>query len=732
MRRAVRGRLTALASVLGVLAAGLVAAPTAVADEPEDSLESSGVPDTFVLTGSGWGHGIGMSQYGAYGQALDGRTAEQIVEHYYSPATLESYGNNPELRVKVLTTSKTTVTKISGTWRLKFGPTAADVVVMEKTTSITFTASSGVVSTVVGGKTYRTSSTMPELYLEWSGTRYLSGAAGVVSVPNANGGSGTVRYRNGRLALRPVTSASMLDVINPVLLHSEYLYGLAEMPSSWPGAALQSQAIAGRTYALDKYLRNKADPTPRTWDVTDEVDYQKYTAWNKQNETTWGARWVAAVDATRSGSTGKVVMYNGKPIQAYFSSSTGGKTTSVSEGWGSSQSTYPYLSTRDDHWAIEPEVNNSRARWVVTLTQARVSQIFGVADVKRLEVTQRAASGAVMQLKATTSAGAVDYLLNTPKADSVRTALGLNSAYFSVGFLSEVQRLAGADRHATAVAIGRAASSTSQDVVVVSGVQGSLVDGLVAAPFAATMDAPVLLTARDALPKATADEIRRRGATRAWIVGGTGVVSKEVAAQLRTLGLSVTRLSGSDRYSTAAAVAARFGTADSAVVASGAPANLVDAAAAGGPAAASGQPVLLVAPDALPASTKAVAAALGVQDAVVVGGVGAVSKDVVQQLRVAGISPVRLSGSDRFATAAAVASYYVGSVGDDTVLLASGLDANLVDSLTGGVLGHVTLLTNGPSAPAATAGWLDGRNVPLLRVAGGEGAVPSSVVEALR
>ncbi len=688
---------------------------------PAVTAEAATVPATFTFSGSGWGHGLGMSQYGAYGQALEGRTATQILEHYYNPATVATTTQNPELRVQVLAgvTTVTIALAAGGTYRLALpGGTYLPV-----SGSVTFAISGSNVTTTVAGKTYSRADEFP---LEWSGTRYLVGSGtGLVTVPGANAGTGGVTYRNGRLLIGVL--AGKLNVVNSVRLNTEYLYGLAEMPSSWPSAALQSQAIAGRTYALRAY--NQGLKSDLNAHLTDETNYQKYTGWNKQNEATYGARWVAAVNATNlSATTAQVVTYEGNLIQAYYSSSTGGATTTSEDVWGSS--TLAYLRSRDDHWSKDPKVKNSYAYWTETKTQAQLKSLFGLADVARVVVTARASSGAVKQVRATSSTGATAVIGGT--TDGVRTKLGLKSAYFSVGSLSVVQRLAGADRGATAAEIGRTAFPTGTDVVLVSANNISLVDGLVAAPFARSKSAPVLVTGRDTLAEPTRAEIVRRGATHAWLVGGEGVLGPDLVTELQGLGVAVTRVAGQDRYSTAAAVAAQMGTASTVVVASGAQLNLVDAAAAGGPAAALGQPILLTPPRELVDVTADTIAALGATNVLVVGGPGAVSDDVVAALGAKGLAVTRAAGADRVSTAVAVANRYVGQLGDDTVLLASGDNAHLIDSLTGGVLGHVTLLTVGKTAPTATAAWLGARQVLTLQVAGGEGAVPDSVVEALR
>jgi len=723
-RHVLRSTAFAVAAVLTGTVASITpatAAPVVTAAAP--------VPPSFTFTGSGWGHGLGMSQYGAYGMALDGYSATQILEHYYNPATVVRRAGEPTIRVLVLgeksydgtVTSVTLTRDAATTWTLETAP-GTSVKVAAASLTFTYSTASGTarVSTIVDGREYRTNpSSWRDLRLTWSG--------GTVTVPRANAGSGTVRYAHGSLALGP--NGAGIAVVNALKLNTEYLYGIAEMPASWPSAALQAQVVAARTYAYRKL--DAASPTA-LWDLTDEPTSQKFTGWNKENEATYGVKWVAAVDATRSSAGSQVVKApDGKLAETYYSSSSGGQTSTSMDVWGSTQ--LDYLNSRDDHWSLDPRVRNPYASWTTTLTQAQVKAKFpGLTDVARLVVSQRASSGAAMQLKATSSTGAVKYLLAKPTTDGVRTTWGFRSAYVHVGSVSAVQRLAGDTRFDTAVAIARQAYPSGTEVVIVSGQQASLVDGLVAAPYARSVDAPVLLTRPTYLPDPTLAEIERRGATHATIIGGDGVVGPEVVEQLRGLGLSVTRLGGEDRYATATAVANAFGTASSVAVASGATANLVDAAAVAGPAAASSSPVLLVPRSSVPVEVRTAIKALGASRVNIVGGTGVVTSAVAAVLRDDGYRVSRMGGDTRYDTAAAIADGYESAVGSEAVVLASGLDANLIDSLTGGALGHLTLLTAGGKVPAATSAWFAKRQVPLIQVLGGTAVVTSSAVEAVR
>jgi L,D-peptidoglycan transpeptidase YkuD (ErfK/YbiS/YcfS/YnhG family)/putative cell wall-binding protein len=289
-------------------------------------------------------------------------------------------------------------------------------------------------------------------------------------------------------------------------------------------------------------------------------------------------------------------------------------------------------------------------------------------------------------------------------------------------------RVSGTDRYTTSVAIGERAAPSATTVVLASGADANLVDGLVAAPLAGTLGAPLLLTAPAALPTAVAADISRRGVVRAVVVGAAGAVSDAVLAQLHALGVTdVTRIGGATRYDTAALVARAVGSGGgTAFVASGATANLVDALSAAGPATHLTRPILLTSPDQLPPATADALAALHVTSTTVLGGTGAVSAAVAAALP--GVR--RLGGASRYDTAVAVAAAFAAAVGTARVTLASGTDP-VVDALPGGTLGQLVLLT-GPALPGATASWLSSTRPGTLDVLGGPGAVtPAALASAV-
>ena len=251
--------------------------------------------------------------------------------------------------------------------------------------------------------------------------------------------------------------------------------------------------------------------------------------------------------------------------------------------------------------------------------------------------------------------------------------------------------LRGADRYATAVAVARHGFPEADVAVLASGEDAHLVDALSAGPLARRLAAPLLLTARDALPAATAEHLRAQRPAAVLVVGDGAAVSEAVLAQLREIGVaSVGRVGGADRYATSRALAALQPGATRAWVASGYPGHLVDALAAGGTAARLGEPLVLVPGTGDATATAAALRSAGVTATTVVGDTAAVSEQVAGQFP----APARVAGPDRWRTALAVAEEGVRRGLPRTDLVVTGGEQrSLVDALAAGPLGRVTLLT---------------------------------------
>ncbi len=291
------------------------------------------------------------------------------------------------------------------------------------------------------------------------------------------------------------------------------------------------------------------------------------------------------------------------------------------------------------------------------------------------------------------------------------------------------ERLAGQDRYGTAAAVSGAAASPGVPVVVVTSGEG-FADGLGAAPAAATLHAPLLLVEPGAIPLATATELARLRPGRIVIVGGTGSVAASVAQGLKkyTSG-GVTRVSGTDRYATAAAVSAAVFKAGVPVVYVADGLSFPDGVAAAAAAAHAHGPLLLTRPDALSPATMAELQRLKPARIVVVGGTGAVSPAVATALASFTHGPVtRLGGVDRYATAAAVVNASFGS--SVAVYVAGGLD--FPDALAGAALGQPLLLVPPGAVPALVVRAAVARHALRVVALGSAAGVSAATLAALQ
>lgn len=387
------------------------------------------VPESFSVGGSGFGHGVGMSQYGAREMAAQGNSAGQILRHYYAGVTVSDSTSmaSQNLRVHVLSTASTTLkaTKLNGADG--YVRVRTQGAVLPTTGAVRLEANGGdVVTTMPDGSRKRAASAI----LEWPGTRFWnhgSPNAATLRVPNADGTTRPLDLRHGKLVVTVIDG--QLNIVTELRMNDEYLYGLDEMPSSWPAAALQAQAIAGRSYALRYMGTLNSDCGCHVWD---EVRSQKFRGWAKESEGTnavYGKRWVAAVDATvtrnSAGTPSRAlsIWYGNRVAEATYSSSSAGRTRAATEmGW----SAVPYLVSRPDPYSVT-SANPNRA-WTVSVTQERMAAAFGLPNVRTVrETAQNGTSGYTDWMTATSSDGAIKRLTG----NQFRNALGLKSSFIT-------------------------------------------------------------------------------------------------------------------------------------------------------------------------------------------------------------------------------------------------------------------------------------------------------------
>ena len=343
-------------------------------------------PPSFFISGRGWGHGIGMSQWGAYGFAQRGTTYEAILAHYYRSTT---FGKAPVARIRVL---------------LGDGKKALAIA---SDSPFSLRDGSGAVHQLQPGP-YAFG---PALKLKIDPTQPVKALPGpLVFLPGATplkyGGK---QYR-GQFQVNAAKAS--LQLVNSVGLEP-YLYGVVprEVPFHWPAEALKAQAVVARSYAL-------AVRKSGAYDVYADTRSQVYGGIAAEKPTT-----SAAVDAT----AGQVLLYKGKVATTYFFSTSGGRTASIEDVWARGEAV-PYLVGVPDPY----DTASPHHSWgPFPFTAAKLTSTFKVpgklldARVK-LNPSQR-----VAELTLVGTEGEV-----LVPGDVVRTKLGLRSTWFRVGVLT--------------------------------------------------------------------------------------------------------------------------------------------------------------------------------------------------------------------------------------------------------------------------------------------------------
>lgn len=302
-------------------------------------------------------------------------------------------------------------------------------------------------------------------------------------------------------------------------------------------------------------------------------------------------------------------------------------------------------------------------------------------------------------------------------------------------------RLGGLDRFATAAAVARDTFTTVDTAYVASG--RNYPDALSASALAGSKIGPLLLVEPDSVPASTAAALRDLGVKDVVVLGGTAAVSARVVDALDD-SYTVTRVAGTTRYGTAAAIARAVATRTggigavnsrpTVIVASGE--NFADALAAGPVANHATLPVLLTRPQDLPAETAEVLTQVGAEAVIIVGGTAAVSDAVAADLAQRGVAVSRLAGTTRQSTAVAIADFAVDELGfaGEHVEIARG--DLFPDALSGGPHGGQQegpiLLTAGDALGSDATGWLARRcsTVSSIDALGGTAAVSDAALTA--
>ena len=411
-----------------LLAALLVASTVAVLPMAMTAVGAQEVyptPGNVEIRGRGFGHGRGMSQYGAFRAASIGQSAAAITNRYYSGTTLGSIGN-PLLRVRIQTAEGDSGAVFATTTGLR---------VRDEQTGVERAIDAGAIP--VATSLWRVQSEAAGLRVQYRDSggawhnigigskdafagpiRMFNNATGTVGIGDASGGS--IRTYRGSMRTIRATS-STVSLVNIVPLES-YLRSVipSEMPSSWPAEALKAQAIAARSYS-GWHLQN---PRGSTYDICDTQSCQVYSGTANERPTT---------DSAAAATAGQARMMGSAVVRTEFSSSNGGW---VAAG-GSGHAGAGYDAWSDGTW--DPSHS-----WTFSASRATLGSLVGAGyTLESLTVVSRDGRGdwggrvTSVRLTARSSGGTVASA--TVTGDDLRRALGLRSTQFTITTSNDVR-----------------------------------------------------------------------------------------------------------------------------------------------------------------------------------------------------------------------------------------------------------------------------------------------------
>jgi SpoIID/LytB domain protein len=374
--------------------------------DPVASADFVPVPSSgkIALTGRGFGHGIGMGQYGAQGAATAGLTFDKILAFYYPGTALGKKTGDIRVLISKNTGSTVEVVAQSGLvlHRLDSGsktslPTTISGKKVDRWRILPRT-SRKTQSTLQ----YRTDSVWHSFNKYWTADAQFDGPSSETLVlPSGS----LVKYRGAIRSALPKSGATTRVAVNALPIES-YVRGVvaAEMPSSWKSEALKAQAVAARTYGV------RAMSTSRYYDICDTTSCQVYGGVARETDAT---------DKAVSATAGKIVTYGDKPAFTQFSSSSGGYTVAGSE---------PYLKAFLDPY--DGQSDNPNHVWTTTLTASTVEKAYpSIGTLKTITITKRDGGG-VWGGRVTSMTLVGSKKSQTISGTTARSAFGLRSTWF--------------------------------------------------------------------------------------------------------------------------------------------------------------------------------------------------------------------------------------------------------------------------------------------------------------
>ena len=396
-----------IAAFLAMLLAALLPASGEASAFPSAVYQFTDPNQALVFEGRGWGHGVGLCQWGARGRALAGQSAEQIVSAYYTGATVQK-AIAPETTVRVLvhssflpeTGESGQVIGKGGRWQLEGSGVAAIQAPAGAILDLSYDA--GVPRfrlTDSAGASLGSGPLRAPLVLRplEGGTRFV---VGYKPAPAVSGRPGQYQdtYR-GELIVAPRPEG--IETVNRLSLE-DYLRGVvpAEMPASWPAEALKAQTLAARSYAVFQARTRSSE----RYDVDDTTSFQVYRGANAEHP---------AVNQIVDATAGQVIMHGTAIVQAYFFSTCGGWTENNELVWTSGQP-LPYLrGIRDaDPSGTAYDADSPLSTWSTgPITVAQLEEILNgheateIGTLRSMDLSKRTPSGRLISVTLVGSAG---------------------------------------------------------------------------------------------------------------------------------------------------------------------------------------------------------------------------------------------------------------------------------------------------------------------------------------
>jgi SpoIID/LytB domain protein len=429
------GPLPTAEASTGCYPAGGAGAPFAAQGDTSSS--------SVVLAGGGWGHGVGMSQYGAQGAALLGCSFLDILRTYYPGAQFGTDPRGSPATVRVGLTNASAQPESGATATLRTGSSRSGETVGPVEWQVVGCASDPCATrTQPAGVTWSVRVESGRLVIRHGTTEiYRAPSSGLQAralhegkVVTVTVGGLTRELRWGFTRFQPSGSNNRLYAVQHITSgggHSgmdRYLWGLAEVPTSWHLEAQKAQVVAARSYAAKRIPASSARASQCSCDLYATTADQHYTGWAHERDAR--PAWRQAVNET----VGRLGTYEGAVIDAFYSSSQGGVSEASEHVW---TATVPYLRAVDtSRW--ERASNNPRWRWTAGFTTSQLEARLGVPRFVSMEVVRRGPGGRP------TSRGAPDGVRVTYRdsagvtrhkhysGEQIRWALGLNSSLFAI------------------------------------------------------------------------------------------------------------------------------------------------------------------------------------------------------------------------------------------------------------------------------------------------------------